>query len=127
MVMSLFVNKAYRDFEDRPFKSYFTTNRPTFLLTEWALDYGQGYFLAGMMVRKAQNTEENNNEELEMLNFTGSYRQACAYDIESLPVTEENERGRILKGFGACRKEFEELKKSRGSDFNYYDMSRNTR
>lgn len=123
MVMSLFVNKAYRDFEDRPFKSYFTTNRPTFLLTEWALDYGQGYFLAGMMVRKAQNTEENNNEELEMLNFTGSYRQACAYDIESLPVTEENERGRILKGFGACRKEFEELKKSRGSDFNYYDMS----
>lgn len=123
MVMSLFVNKAYRDFEDRPFKSYFTTNRPTFLMTEWALDYGQGYFLAGMMVRKAQNTEENNNEELELLTFTGSYRQACDYDIEHLPVTEENERGRVLKGFGACRKEFEELKKSRGSDFNYYDMS----
>lgn len=30
MIVSLFVNKSYRDFGDRPFKSYFTTNRPNF-------------------------------------------------------------------------------------------------
>lgn len=28
MIVSLFVNRSYRDFGDRPFKSYFTTNRP---------------------------------------------------------------------------------------------------
>ena len=27
MIVSLFVNRTYRDFGDRPFKSYFTTNR----------------------------------------------------------------------------------------------------
>ena len=77
MVTSLFVNKAYRDFEERPFKSYFTTNKPTFIMVEWLLDHGQGYFLTGMMVRKCQNPEENGNEELEMLNFTGSYKSPC--------------------------------------------------
>ena len=28
MIVSLFVNRTYRDFGDRPFKSYFTTNPP---------------------------------------------------------------------------------------------------
>ena len=54
MIVSLFVNRTYRDFGDRPFKSYFTTNRPTFLMTEWILDNGIDRFLAGMMVRKNQ-------------------------------------------------------------------------
>ncbi len=123
MVISLFVNKAYRDFDDRPFKSYFTTNRPTFLMTEWALDYGQGYFLAGMMVRKSQNTEETNNEELEIYTFTGFYRSACPYDIVNFPVIEKSSQGRLLKGFGACLREFEELKKNKDYHFTYYDMS----
>lgn len=35
MIVSLFVNRTYRDFGDRPFKSYFTTNRPTFLQSKW--------------------------------------------------------------------------------------------
>lgn len=54
MIVSLFVNRTYRDFGDRPFKSYFTTNRPTFLMTEWILDNGIDRFLAGMMVRKTR-------------------------------------------------------------------------
>ena len=54
MIVSLFVNRTFRDFGDRPFKSYFTTNRPTFLMTEWQLDNGRDRFLAGMMVRKNQ-------------------------------------------------------------------------
>ena len=52
MIVSLFVNRTFRDFGDRPFKSYFTTNRPTFLMTEWQLDNGRDRFLTGMMVRK---------------------------------------------------------------------------
>lgn len=123
MVTSLFVNKAYRDFEERPFKSYFTTNKPTFIMVEWLLDHGQGYFLTGMMVRKCQNPEENGNEELEMLNFTGSYKSPCEYDLDNIPVIEISGDRRALKGFGACRKEFENLKKNRDSDFAYYDMS----
>lgn len=124
MVISLFVNKSYRDFPDRPFRNYFTTNRPTLILTEWKLDQEQGYFLAGMMVRKCQNLEENNNEELEMLTFTGSYKDfACTYSLENFPVVEQEGDARILKGFGACKKVFEDLKKERATDFNYYDMS----
>lgn len=124
MVISLFVNKSYRDFPDRPFRNYFTTNRPTLILTEWKLDQEQGYFLAGMMVRKCQNLEENNNEELEMLTFTGSYKEfACTYSLDNFPVIEKEGDVRVLKGFGACKKVFEELKKERATDFNYYDMS----
>ena len=77
MIISLFVNRTYRDFADRPFKSYFTTNRPTFLMTEWQLDNGSERFLAGMMVRKNQK-EDNDTEELEIYTFTGSY---CRYGI----------------------------------------------
>ena len=38
MIMSQFVNKSFRDLGDRQFKSYFTSNRPTFIMTEWQLD-----------------------------------------------------------------------------------------
>lgn len=65
MIVSLFVNKSYRDFGERPFKSYFTTNRPTFIITEWKLDQNQEKFMAGMMVRKSQK-EDNDTEELEI-------------------------------------------------------------
>lgn len=124
MVISLFVNKSYRDFPDRPFRNYFTTNRPTLILTEWKLDHEQGYFLTGMMVRKCQNPEENNNEELEVVTFTGSYKDfSCTYSLGRFPVVEKDGEARILKGFGACKKIFEELKKDRDTDFNYYDMS----
>ena len=44
MIVSLFVNRTFRDFGDRPFKSYFTTNRPTFLMTEWQLDNGRKHY-----------------------------------------------------------------------------------
>lgn len=123
MVISLFVNKSYRDFPNRPFRSYFTTNRPTFLMTEWKLDHGQGYFLVGMMVRKCQNLEENNNEELEMINFTSAYNSPCQCDLDNMPLVDESTGNRILKGFGTCKREFEELKKNRNLEFSYYDMS----
>lgn len=123
MIISLFVNKSYRDFADRPFKSYFSTNKPTFIMTEWQLDNAQGYFLAGMMVRKNQHLEENSDEELDMVNFTGSYNKACGYDLDTLPVIELSENGKVLKGFGTCKKIFETLKEDSSNDFAYYDMA----
>lgn len=120
MVISLFVHKKYQDFPDRPFKSYFTGNQPTFIMAEWLLDHGQGYFLTGMMVRKNQNPEEE--EELEMINFTGFYKQPMKYDMDNLPVIEQHGTGKILRGFGECKAEFEKLKKEKNSEFAYYDM-----
>lgn len=122
MVIALFVNNSYRNVGDREFKSYFTSSQPTFIMAEWCLDQKQGYFLTGMMVRKCQNMEENNKEELDMCNFTGFYKEPCEYDLEHLPVVEEIKGKRMLKGFGACKKELEELKK-KYREFSYYDMA----
>ncbi len=123
MVISLFVNSSYRNFTDRPFKSYFTTNHPTFVISEWKLDHDNGYFLAGMMVKKCQNLEENNNEDLDIITFTGSYKGECDYCIDTLPLIDEQDGKRVLKGFGGCKKVFDELKMNPKSDFTYYDMS----
>ena len=54
MMTAPFVHKRYRDTKDRKFESYFTTNRPTFIMVEWVLDGEAGYVLTGMMVRKNQ-------------------------------------------------------------------------
>lgn len=122
MIISLFVNKTYRDLGNRLFKSYFTTNRPTFIMTEWQLDNNDGRFLAGMMVRKNQK-EDNDTEELEMYTFTGSYTQACRYDLDNIPIVKMDGNRKILKGFSECRNLFEDIKKDRTGDFNFYDMT----
>ena len=49
MMTAPFVHKRYRDTKDRPFESYFQTNKPTFILVEWELDAKEGYVLTGMM------------------------------------------------------------------------------
>ena len=122
MIVSLFVNRTYRDFGDRPFKSYFTTNRPTFLITEWILDNGIDRFLAGMMVRKNQK-EDNDTEELEMYTFTGSYSNGCKYDLDNLPIIRQDGNKKILKGFGECKNILEEISRSEPGDFRLYDMA----
>ena len=67
MMTAPFVHKRYRDAKDRPFESYFTTNKPSFIMTEWALDRGAGYVLAGMMVHRAPDSGENAEEHLEIV------------------------------------------------------------
>ena len=84
MLTAPFVHKRYRDAKDRPFESYFTTNKPTFFLVEWVLEQGAGYVLTGMMVRRSQEAESPEN--LEMVNFISEYRERCAQDIYHLPV-----------------------------------------
>ena len=89
MMMAPFVHKRYRDAKDRPFESYFTTAKPTFILVEWVLDQKAGYVLTGMMVRRSQSMEEGRSDNLEMVNFVCEYRESCSTDIHHLPVVEK--------------------------------------
>ena len=125
MLTAPFVHKRYRDTRDRLFRSYFTTNKPTFILVEWKLDGGAGYVLTGMMVRKSQEISEENAaaaDELEMINFISEYRERCMQDIFHLPVVEKNKKEIVLKSFGACRQLFEQYRKDRSMRFYCYDM-----
>lgn len=124
MMIAPFVRKRYRDTTDRPFASFFTTNRPTFLLTEWVLDGEAGYVLVGMMVRRKQATwEEDSKDELDMVNFIYEYKEANNFDIHNIPIIEASGNGKKLKGFNACKMLFEGTKREKGLSFQYFDMN----
>ena len=125
MMTAPFVHKRYRDAKDRPFESYFTTSKPTFIMVEWKLDRGAGYCLTGMMVRKSQLTEDDDDNRLEMVNFICEYGGRCEQDIYNLPVVEKNNREIVLKNYRECRQLFESYKKDHTLRFNYYDMNNN--
>lgn len=123
MMSAPFVHKRYRDAKDRPFESYFTGSKPTFILVEWVLDQDAGYVLTGMMVRRSQdNSEDAEEEKLEIVNFISEYRESCEQDIYHLPVVEKTKKEILLKSFPVCRQLFENYKKDPGKDFFYYDM-----
>ena len=121
MLTAPFVHKRYRDAKDRPFESYFTTSKPSFILVEWALDQNAGFVLTGMMVRRSQDSDSG--EELEMVNFICEYRASCLQDIHHLPVVEKGKKEMTLKNFSACRQMFEGYKRDRSLQFFYYDMN----
>ena len=123
MMTAPFVHKRYRDAKDRPFESYFTTSKPSFILVEWKLDQGAGYVLTGMMVRRNQEIGENHQDALDMINIVSEYREPCLLDIHHLPVVEKGKKEMILKNFAACRQMFESYKKDRSVQFFYYDMN----
>lgn len=123
MMSAPFVHKRYRDAKDRPFESYFTTSKPSFIMVEWKLDRGAGYCLTGMMVRRSQLSENDNDERLELINFICEYTNRCAQDLYSLPVVEKNNKEIVLKSFRECKMLFEQYKKDHALKFNYYDMN----
>lgn len=123
MMTAPFVHKRYRDAKDRPFESYFTTGKPSFIMVEWVLDQGAGYVLTGMMVRRSQDMAEENANSLDMVNFITEYREPCIQDIHHLSVVEKGKREMTLKNFSACRQMFETYKKDRSMQFFYYDMN----
>ena len=101
MMTAPFVHKRYRDTKDRKFESYFTTNRPTFIMVEWVLDGEAGYVLTGMMVRKNQEVSDGEaHDELEMINFVYEYTARCENDIYHIPTINETESGMTLKNWG---------------------------
>lgn len=122
MMMAPFVHKRYRDAKDRPFESYFTTGKPTFILVEWMLDQGAGYVLTGMMVRRSQSMDGEQADNLDIVNFISEYQESCLTDIYHLPVVEKGKKEMVLKNFTACRQLFEGFKKDSSLNFFYYDM-----
>lgn len=121
MMMAPFVHRRYRDLKDRPFASYFTTARPSFILVEWKLDGGGGYVLTGMMVRR--NPEPEASGELDITNFITEYQDPDNLDIKSIPITEKGPRGLLVKGYVQCRQMFDGWKKEAGMPFFSYDMN----
>lgn len=121
MLTAPFVHKKYRNTKDRPFESYFTSNKPSFILVEWVLEQRAGYVLTGMMVRKSQEETEN-DENLEIVNFISEYKEPCIQDIYHLPVVEKGKREMTLKGFAACRQLFDSYKRDAKMKFFAYDM-----
>lgn len=128
MLTAPFVRKRYRSsHKERPFSSYFTTNKPTFILVEWQLDDQAGTVLTGMMVRKHQDSaeDEGNGEELDMINFICENSGADHYDIRNFPVISSTEHGRKLKGYKVCQDLFNQWKNDRQMKFFAYDMNQN--
>ncbi|MDE6363519.1 MAG: hypothetical protein K2L86_04530 [Lachnospiraceae bacterium] len=122
MITAPFVHKRFRDAKDRPFESYFTTSKPTFIMVEWQLDRGAGYCLVGMMVRRSQLSEDDDNR-LEMVNFICEYSGRCAQDLYHMPVVEKKNKELVLKSYRECRQLFETYKKDSTLKFYCYDMN----
>lgn len=122
MLTAPFVQKRYRNVKDRPFASYFTSAKPTFILVEWELEQGAGYVLTGMMVRQNQKMEEDSDEELEIVNFISEYREPCVQDLNHLPVVEKTKEEIRLKSFAECRALFDGYRREKGVRFQSYDM-----
>ena len=123
MLTAPFVHARYRNAKDRPFESYFTTNKPSFILVEWVLDQGAGYVLTGLMVRKSQDMQEESRENLDIVGLVSEYQQSCIQDIHHLPVVEKGRKEMILKNYNSCRLLFETYKKDKDMKFFYYDLT----
>ena len=116
-----FVQKRYRNVKERPFYSYFTSTRPSFILVEWLLENNGGYCLTGMMVHK--NPSLDDDEKLDLVTIISEYNEPCEQDIHHLPVVEHKENEVSLKSFGTCRELFERYKKEKLNKFFCYDLN----
>lgn len=124
MMIAPFVHKRYRDSKDRPFSSYFTTNKPTFILVEWKLDGNSGYVLTGMMVRKSQDIREDQSQnELDIIQFIHEYKDRNDYDIHNIPFISILNDNKKLKNYSNCKEILENLKLDRRYKFFLYDMN----
>lgn len=123
MMIAPFVHKRYRNAKERPFESYFTTNKPSFILVEWQLDHGAGFVMTGLMVRRRQEISSESGDELEIVQFISEYQHPCAQDIHNLPVVEKKKKEIALKNFSACRQLFDSYKKDPKVTFFCYDMN----
>lgn len=124
IMMAPFLNPVARNMKHRPFSSYFTSSSPTYILVEWQLDGPANYVLTGMMVRKRISaSDEDSKDDLEIINFVHEYRGRSRYGIEDIPFVETAEGRKKVKSYGNSKQLFENLKKDRSIDFNYYDTA----
>ena len=124
MMIAPFVTKRYRNMKDREFTSYFTTNSPTYILTEWLLDDEKTNVLIGMMIkRKTTSNDEDDDEEIDIINFIHEYEGNSKYSIRNIPIVEATDKGKSIKSFINSKNLFEKLKKDNEINFNYYNMN----
>lgn len=124
MVIAPLVHKRYRDSKDRPFSSYFTTNKPSFILIEWKLDGDAGYVLTGMMVRKNQEIKEDQSQsDLDIIQFIHEYKNPNQYDINNIPFINTTEENKKLMNYSNCKELLENAKLDRNYKFYPYDMN----
>lgn len=127
MLIAPFVHKRYRDANRRKFSSYFTTNKPTFILVEWQLDNNMGYVLTGMMVRKSQEIRDDQaNDDLDIIQFVHEYRSGNPYDIYNIPFVNTTDDEKKLMKYSDCKKLLDSLKVDRDYNFISYDMNNYT-
>lgn len=127
ILIAPFVHKRYRDSNRRKFSSYFTTNKPSFILIEWKLDGNSGYVLTGMMVRKNQEvSEEQNQDDLDIFQFIHEYKQRNPYDIYSIPFIKTDDDNKTLMKYSDCKGLLDTLKTSNDYKFYLYDMNNST-
>ena len=124
MIIAPLVHKRYRDTNERPFSSYFTTNKPSFILIEWKLDGEAGYVLTGMMVRKNQDIREDHNPiDLDMIQFIHEYKTPNDYDIHQIPFINIGRENKKLMNYSKCKDLLENIKSDMGHKFYLYDMN----
>ncbi len=123
MLTAPFVHAKYRNAKDRPFESYFTGSRPSFVLVEWLLDGGAGKLMNGFMIRRNQEDNEENPNLLDIMGIISEYDRPCLQDISNLPVLEKTKKEITIKTFLECKNLFESLKKDRDKKFYCYDMN----
>ena len=127
MLIAPFVHKRYRDTNERKFSGYFTTNKPSFILIEWKLDGSSGYVLTGMMIRKSQETnEEQGQNDLDILQFIHEYKEQNPYDIRNIPFIKTDDDSKTLMKYSDCKNLLESLKISNDYKFFLYDMNNST-
>lgn len=124
MISAPFVNPSYRDMPKRPFKNYFTSSSPTYILVEWDKGPNAGFILTGLMIRKNQlpESEIQKGKELDIYSFTHEYKTSNEYDLEKFPVIEQTHQGKKIKGFDVVKALFEKHSKE-VSSFKMYNMA----
>jgi len=124
MLIAPFVNKRYRNSNKREFSSYFTTNKPTFILVEWKLDGNSGYVLTGMMVRKSQEIKEDQSQgDLDIFQFIHEYKERNQYDIHNIPFIKTIDDSKRLIKYSDCKELLESVKQDKNYKFFLYDMN----
>ncbi|WP_026477580.1 coiled-coil domain-containing protein [Alkaliphilus transvaalensis] len=123
MLMSPFLFGKYRDLKDRKFDTYFTTNEPTYILTEWLLDNNAGYVLVGSAIRKkSASSDEVGSDEVEVVNFIHEYKSANDYDIHRIPLVDKTEKGIRIKSFTEMKNLFDVIQRENRYTFNYWPI-----
>ncbi len=110
--------------QGRNFSDFFKNKKqPTFILTEWKLDYSEDYLLTGFI---CQNFETNQldgekNQRLRFLTFTSKYNQSNSWDIQNLKLIEK--QGKILNipNFREILKTLEEKERKSAIDFRVFN------